>query len=180
MSKAQDRGQYDWLVELTGAFVLAGAAAFAAGKLAPVNGWSVPVCVAVAGLAALVAGLAIMRVIPPKQRRLAVAPFEPLPLEEELLLDQPIALGELLLDQALVADGMEAVAELLLDDPLPPSAPDSRVVQLFADGRMPSAGQMQERIVQHLAKQPGNRAPADASDQLVEALAELRRSIRQA
>ena len=39
MSKANDRGPLDWLVELAGASAPAAAAAFAALKLAPINGW---------------------------------------------------------------------------------------------------------------------------------------------
>ena len=78
---------------------------------------------------------------------------------------------------------MAAVAELLLDDPLPAPAHNSRVVQLFAGGRMPTAGQLQRRIDRHLADSERGRPSRhqiDASDALSEALAEFRRSLRQA
>ena len=72
------------------------------------------------------------------------------------------------------------MAELLLDDPLPAADPDSRVVQLFADGRMPTAGQLKHRIDRHLADGARPGTPSDASDALSEALAALRRSLRHA
>jgi hypothetical protein len=68
--------------------------------------------------------------------------------------------------------------ELLLDDPLPQAPPGSRVVQLFQPSTMPTAGELQARIVQHLgSKEPLAALPADDSDELFEALASLRRSL---
>ncbi len=140
-------------------------------------------------------GFAIMRMVPPEPSLLALPEFEQPELRDdvlllvealgrdELLLDTPYApLDELLLETPLAEPAdLAAVAELLLDDPLPAPPPDSRVVQLFAGGRMPTAGQLQQRIDRHLAA--GERpaiAHKDASDALSEALAELRRSLRQA
>ena len=180
MDKTQDRGQFDWLAEVAGAVAPASAAAFAAMKLAPLNGWSIPVSVMVAGVGVFATAWLAIRVIPSEGCRFALPAFDHIELEEELLLDQPAALGELLLDQPLVADQLAAVAELVLDDPLPLAAPDSRVVQLFADGRMPSAGQLLTRIDRHLVENAKSTPAADASDALGEALAELRRSLRQA
>ena len=127
------------------------------------------------------AAYAAMRLIPAEARHLALADFGAVVLDDALLLDQPCPsmLDELLLDQPLVT-GAEAAAELLLDDPLPVATKDSRVVQLFADGRMPTAGQLKSRIDRHLADGGHSVPVADASDALSEALAELRRSLRQA
>lgn len=185
MNKADNRGPLDWLVEVAGASAPALAAAFAAAKLAPINGFSTTIAVVIAGGSVFAVALAAMRMVPAEGHQLALPDFAAVVLEDELLLDQPLALEEFLLDQPLVAETAEAaktgaVAELLLDDPLPAPTSDSRVVQLFADGRIPSAGQLRDRIDRHLAD-GGKPVPvADASDALSEALAELRRSLRQA
>lgn len=185
----------DWLVELAGALAPAAATGFAAMMLAPSFGFA-PGPALLAGFAAMF-GMAfgVMRAVTPEPRTLALPAFEQQELPEdissvlealgsgELLLDRPYAEpDELLLDQPVVASAeMDAVAELLLDDPLPAPASDSRVVQLFAAGQMPTAGQLQQRIERHIA---GGASPPrtshDASDALSEALAELRRSLRQA
>ncbi len=184
MSKRDDRGQLDWLVELAGASAPAAAAAFAAAKLAPLNGWSLSSAVLVGFAAVFAAAFTVMRIVPAESRYLALPDFESAVLfDEVLLLDERYeALDELLLDQPQVEAATEAVAELLLDDPLPAPTPDSRVVILFADGRMPTAGQLKDRIDRHLADgaRPVQVSPSDASDALSDALAELRRSLRQA
>lgn len=64
--------------------------------------------------------------------------------------------------------------ELVLDDILAALDPDSRVVQLFARGDVPTAGQLKDRIDRHL---DGALPRADASQALNDALAELRRSL---
>lgn len=217
MSKAHDRGQYDWLIEVTGAALPAVAAAFAAAQLAPVNGWPLQGAVLIGGGAMFAAAFAAMRIVPTDTRHHAMPSFEPpvlrgdVPVDEavveevllldqrfdamdELLLDQRFgAMDELLLDQPMILASFDAataaVAELLLDDPLPATPPDSRVVQLFADGRMPTAGQLKRRIDRHLADgtPPASsitpnapNGPSDSADALNEALAALRRSLRQA
>lgn len=207
MSRAGDRGRLDWLVELAGAVAPAAAAGFAAMRLAPLYEVT-PATALLIGFGSVFAlSFAVLRAIPPEPRLLALPKFEQRalpddvsvlvealgsgvpPLEEphaepaELLLDQPwLEPEELLLDQPLVASAdLAAVAELLLDDPLPVPDGESRVVQLFAPGRMPTAGQLQRRIDRHIAG--GDRplpSRPDASDALGEALAELRRSLRQA
>lgn len=175
MSKTHDRGRLDWLVELAGASAPATAAAFAAARLAPVHGWPTSTALLVAFALVFALAFAAMRMVPSGPRHLALPDFDP------LLIDQvDAAPDELLLDQPLVEGEMDAVAELLLDDALPAPAPDSRVVQLFADGRMPTAGQLKDRIDAHLADGQSRGAPSDASDVLSDALAELRRSLRQA
>ena len=182
MSKTYDVGRLDWLVEVVGAAAPAAAAAYAAARLAPVNGWPLATAVLVGGGGVFLAAFTAMRVIPAEARHLALSDFElAVILDDALLLDEPYAeTDELLLDQPLVEAATDAVAELLLDDALPKPAADSRVVQLFADGRMPTAGQLKHRIDRHLADGGRPAAPGDASDMLSEALAELRRSLRQA
>ena len=199
MSKAHDRGRLDWLVEVAGALAPAAAAAFAAAKLAPANGWPPGTAVLIGFGAVFALAYIAMRVVPAEARHLALPDFdravvlddvllldEVLVLDEalgddELLLDVPYApLDELLLDRPLVEAATDAVAELLLDDPLLAPAPGSRVVQLFAAGRMPTAGQLKQRIDRHLAEGERPAVTRDASDALSEALAELRRSLRQA
>lgn len=182
MSKNHDRGPLDWLVEVAGAAAPAVAAAFAAARLAPVNGWPIDIA-ALAGLSGVfVAAFLAMRMAPGEARHLALPDFEPAVIPDDvLLLDQAYAQpGELLLDQPLVEAEIEAVAELLLDDALPAPTPESRVVQLFAAGRMPTAGQLKDRIDRHLADGEGGAERSYASDALSDALAELRRSLRQA
>ncbi len=179
MSKIQDRGRLDWAVELAGASAPALAAAFAAAKFAPVYGWAVPIAALVAGGGAFFVAWAVLRMVRPEPRRHRLPAFAGVVLDDELLLDQPVA-DILLLDQPLVERAAQSVAELLLDDPLAAPAADSRVVQLFADGRMPNAGQLKTRIDQHLADSGKSVPAADASDVLSDALAELRRSIREA
>ncbi len=182
----------DWLVEVVGASAPAAAAGFAAFSLAPIFDWPPGIALAGGATATFALAFAAMRLVPTEEMRLPLAPFEPVLLDEalllddacddgELLLDVPAMLDELRLDQPIVETAAQAVAELLLDDPLPAPAPDSRVVQLFADGRMPTAGQLKQRIDHHRAgTERAAPVTGDASDALSEALAELRRSLRQA
>jgi len=181
MSNTDDRGQYDWLVEIAGATAPAAAAAFAAAKLAPDAGWSVSTAVLAGFGGIFAAAFSVIRIVPAEARRFPLPAFD-LPLTPVGGMHDDV----LLLDQVWIENGVEAatraVAELLLDDPLPAPAPDSRVVKLFANGRMPSAGQLKHRIDAHLADDP-RHAPGvaiDPADALGEALAELRRSLRQA
>jgi hypothetical protein len=75
------------------------------------------------------------------------------------------------------ADRIEPAPEpLVLDDVLAEIGPDSRVVRLFDRKAMPTPGQLQSRIEDHLGQRTGP-AP-DASQALSDALAELRRSLR--
>lgn len=168
MTKTHDRGRLDWLAELIGAAAPAMAAAYAAARVTPVSDWPVAAVTLVAGGGMFAAAFCAMRWVPAEPRLLGLTDFEPAAVpDDELLLDQPLA-----------GAAAEPVAELLLDDALPASARDSRVVRLFADGRMPTAGQLRERIDRHLAESPA--IGGDACDRLSEALAELRASLRQA
>jgi hypothetical protein len=66
---------------------------------------------------------------------------------------------------------------LVLDDILAEIGPDSRVVRLFDRQTMPTPGELKSRVDDHLR---GGSAPAapDASQALLDALAELRRALR--
>jgi hypothetical protein len=85
---------------------------------------------------------------------------------DELLLDTPAPLPD-------PAD------ELLLDDPLALPG-ESRVVRLFDPRRFPDPGELNERIARHLARGGPAGSSADASDELRQALAELRSALRPA
>ena len=75
--------------------------------------------------------------------------------------------------------GAEAAeAPLILDDILAQIGPDSRVVRLFDPAKMPTAGELSERIDRHLDAQSSDGQSADAAHELHEALAQLRRNVR--
>ena len=65
--------------------------------------------------------------------------------------------------------------ELVLDEVLAAIEPESRVVRLFEPND--TAGEMQARIDRHLRSSP-RQIPPDATQELHEALAALRRSLR--
>lgn len=171
MSGAGDKGRFDWLVELGGALPPAAAAGFALFRLSPNLDVAPTTATAAASLAGFVLAYAVMRAVAPEPRRHGLAPFkvEQIGLPDELLLDLCYEAPE----EAETDDA------LLLDDALGPPDPDSRVVRLFDPGKMPTAGQLIERIDRHLAgvPRPVQTVP-DASDALYQALAELRRSLR--
>ena len=104
-----------------------------------------------------------------------LAAFAPATLDttDELLLTEADRMpSELVLTDA---DRLLSEEPLVLDDILAELGPDSRVVRLFDRSAMPTPGQLQSRIDAH---QAAAATPADASQQLSEALAELRRSLR--
>ena len=97
----------------------------------------------------------------------------PIETQDELLLTHAdIIYPELVLTDA---DRLPAEEPLELDDILAELGPDSRVVRLFDPAAMPTPGQLRSRIDAHQAR---SNAYPDASQQLSEALAELRRSLR--
>ena len=121
--------------------------------------------------AALAAGYLLciraLRLIAPSAARHPLPEFAPAALET-------VALDELLLTEA---DRLHPPIEepLELTDILAEIRPGSRVVRLFDPSAMPTPGQLRDRIDRHLDE--GTAAPADASQALFEALAELRRSL---
>ena len=97
----------------------------------------------------------------------------PMATDDELLLTEADMLQpELILTDA---DRLPTDEPLELDDILAELGPDSRVVRLFDPAKMPTPGQLSSRIDAHQAQ---SIAYPDASQQLSEALAELRRSLR--
>jgi hypothetical protein len=96
-------------------------------------------------------------------------------------LPEPAERHELLLTDAdRVPTSVAPTGEepLLLDDMLAELEPNSRVVRLFDAARMPTPGQLDCRIRQHLSGPRAAVEHPDASQALYDALAELRRSLR--
>jgi hypothetical protein len=129
-----------------------------------------PAVAASASAVALFASLTGLRAIAPEPELFDLPPIatEAVPVEEP---------DELLLTEVYRAPAPEA-GELLLEDVLEKLGPQSRVVRLFDPSAMPTPGQLQVRIDRHLGADDRPTQPADASQALHQALAELRRSLR--
>jgi hypothetical protein len=127
---------------------------------------------ALAGLSYFAGYYGLRRVQPQRAgfavRQFATPELAGLGLEELVLTDA---------DRLPAVEVDKAMEELLLDRPLAQVWPDSRVVQLFAAAPIPTPGELKARIDRHLAG-PGAPAAQDASEALVEALTQLRRSLR--
>lgn len=125
-----------------------------------------------AAIAALAyfASLRLLGAIEPK------APVLPVPVFDVREME-PIEPDELLLGAPDVESGVMDDT-LLLEDALGELTEDSRVVRLFDPAAMPTPGQLNERIRQHLETDSSSGATQDASQALHEALAELRRTLR--
>lgn len=67
---------------------------------------------------------------------------------------------------------------LILDDVLDAVGPDSRVVRLFDASAMPSPAELKARVDRYLGQDAAWARSPDASQALVDALTELRRSLR--
>ena len=65
-----------------------------------------------------------------------------------------------------------------LEDVLAQINSEARVVRLFDPAAMPTAGELKDRIDDHLDEMPDAARSADAAQALHDALAELRRSLR--
>lgn len=163
MDGGGEGGVTAWLIDVAAAGLLAAACAFVGTRLAGTEiGWA-------AGAVAMGAALAALRRVQPEPRRFLLPAFAPpaLPAVESDVLE------------------LTEVEPLLLEDVLAAVAPDSRVVRLFAEPPLPTAGELVRRIESHLGRQ--DRPPeasaeivhleADASAALREALADLRRSL---
>ena len=110
----------------------------------------------------------------------AIEEFEPQAADfadepEELLLEDRLDEDELVLENEF--HPAAADEELVLENPLPLVEEDSRVIRLFDPAKMQTAGEMQARIEQHLRDAPRPGMP-DATQELHEALAALRQSLR--
>ena len=163
------------VVDRAAAAVLAGAVGFCVFSLA---GLERAQSAALAAAAAAVAYLLCARVLQrlgPGDARFEIPPFD----VQDIAAD---TLDELILTDAdrLVAPAADVTAgdELILDDVLAGLEPDARVVRLFDVAAMPTPGQLNARIEQHLSEGSSPAAPPDASHALYEALTELRRSLR--
>ena len=99
-------------------------------------------------------------------------PIEISPVSE--LLEQATVVGIVEQLGALPMAESAPSEELVLDDVLEALGPESRVVRLFEPND--TAGEMQERIDRHLRSGP--RQVPDATQELHDALAALRRSLR--
>lgn len=180
MEMAQNRGRFDWLVELGGAAALTAALGFAGFKLAPSLGFSPALAMTESGAVAFALGFLAMQMVDPESREHRLAEFSVDPVS---VIEDPLLLDVRYEEPLLLKDFAEEEA-LLLDDPLVGAAEDSRVVQLFANPPPPTPGQLSERIDRHLATgaMPAvwehERPAPDASDALYAALADLRRSLR--
>jgi hypothetical protein len=141
-----------------------------------------------AGLAGAAAGALAFAAAAAVLRRIPADPSWSLPTFE---LAEPTAddeaksdgLTELLLTDRLCSAGLDSAShaiaeELLLEDVLASPAADSRVVQLFGDRPIPTAGELQANIVRHLEQRGSPLRQPDAASALSAALAELRRSLR--
>jgi len=161
MTSAQ---RIEWMCDLVAAALFAAAAGYVLRTLTGSD------ALAASGLA--LAGIACLRILRSVEPQKELAPFEP--FDVRLLFAQA---DELLLTDAERLREVDP-DELLLDDVLERPAPDSRVVRLFDRSAMPTPGELVTRIDRHLVGQAlPNRRP-DASQDLIEALAELRRSLR--
>lgn len=180
MDDVRIRARFDGLVELGGAAALGLAAGFAGLRLAPSLQLAPAAAMTASAAACFGLGMLAMRAVKPDQRAHALAEFhvEPMANDDDVLLldvihDEPLLLTDVVEDDAM-----------LLDDPLSGLDPDSRVVQLFASPRVPTPGQLKDRIDRHLATGTMHvvhefEGPApDAADALYAALADLRRSLR--
>ncbi len=186
MDDVRHRARFDWLVEIAGAAAAGLAAGYAALKLAPSMGFFPAAGMTLSGMAAFGLGLLGMRAVKPEAREHAFSDFrlEPIGAGEMLksAAEEPLLLDVVYETSAAFSASAEN-GELLLDDPLVVD-PASRVVQLFAHPQLPTAGQLKERIEQHLAAGAVHSVrideePApDASAALYAALTDLRRSLR--
>lgn len=155
----------------SGLFALAAACAstlLVAARLGPAEKWA---AAAVVSGIAYFASIRVLRSIEPKSPRLPVPVFDVREMD-------PIDADELLLTDPYVEEPSLSEGPVLLDDIVGELAPDSRVVRLFDAAAMPTPGQLDERIRQHLETACQPMPSQDASQALHEALAELRRSLR--
>lgn len=95
---------------------------------------------------------------------------------EELLLTEQV---ELVLTEAdILKPAKFSEEELVLDDILAKLGENSRVVRLFDPAATPTPGQLNARIERHLRQGSAPAAPEDASQALLDALTQLRASLR--
>ena len=155
-------------LEVVPAALFGTAAGFCVGKVMHVAPLSV--LALGAGAAAFAMAWVVLRLFRGNQPQFPMPVFDPADYEPEVA---EAVVDELLLDEPVEPDEEE---ELLLEVRAWPSTDDSRVVRLFDPARMPTAGELQQRIDRHL--QSPNRVIPDAAQELHDAIAALRQSLR--
>lgn len=160
--------------DLSAAAILAVAVAAEALRL----GQSPPVA-ALAAAVAFVCGWKILSAIEASTPTFTLVEFAPVPLPEvaepdELLLTEADRVPASLQPKASAPEN----DALVLDDVLARLDDESRVVRLFDASAMPTPDQLRTRIERHLGSANPPSASPDASQELHEALAELRRTLR--
>ncbi len=191
-------------MDFSASAILAGAAGFAGFAL--VGEWRAQLAIAgaaIGGGAAYFISRQLLGALASRQQVFGLAEFDvaDLPADELLLTDADRVCDELLLtesdrlgDELLLTEsdrvGNELVLTasdrlvqanqdvLVLDDVLEAMAPDSRVVRLFDPRAMATPGALQSRIDQHIDRASSENASHDASQELADALAELRKALR--
>jgi hypothetical protein len=156
------------IIDLAAAATLGGAVAFAVLQIAA------PTVALSAALSAFAVSCRILRAIAAGSPDFTLPAFEvrdyPQAGEEE---------DELLLtaDMAVIAEASPEADELLLDEVVVAIEADQRVVQLFPPPEVLTVHQLRNAIDQHLQSRE-TKVVADASSELSDAIAELRRSLR--
>ena len=172
--------------ELTPAVIFGSAVAFASATAIAVPRLDlVPLS---AGVGAFMGSWLVLRKYGAGAKSLPLTSFDQTELERELtklaeemqrtggFADDPTEDADL--DELILEDELPASVEdeLILEDPLPARQEESRVIRLF-DPRTETAGEMQERIDRHI-RTTSRPQLSDASQELHEALAALRSSLR--
>jgi hypothetical protein len=164
MDGGGEGGLAAWLIDVAAASLLGAACAFAGTTLGnPIAGWA-------AGSAALLVSLLALRFVRPEPPTFRIPPFE-------------LAAVDVSVEQDILE--LTELEPLVLEDVLAAVEPGARVVRLFAQHPLPTAGELVRRIETHLGRAespPESSATvvhlgADASVALREALADLRRSL---
>ena len=161
-----------WAVALEGvpAALFGAAAGFCATKLAALAPLSLgPLGI---GVAAAAAAWLLLRLFRGNQPQFPIPLFDPADYEPEAMFEAAAVEEPLLLEGPVAREE----DELLLEVRAWPAFDDPRVVRLFDPARMPSAGELQERIDRHL--QSPQREIPDAAQELHDAIAALRQSLR--
>jgi len=162
-----------WAValEVVPAVLFGTAAGFCASKLTGVP----PLSLTPIGAGAAAFGVAwlALRLFRGNQPQFPMPIFDPADYEPEVVEAGEPVVEELLLDEPVAEEEED---ELLLEVRAWPSAEDSRVIRLFDPARMPTAGELQQRIDRHL--QSPDRVIPDAAQELHDAIAALRQSLR--
>ena len=164
------------LVERAASATLAGSCGYAAWAVGGQAGTSAsfPTACAVAAGAYIISLRVLARV--DAEGSFVIPKFEQAELPDAIELEELLLTDSDRLPQSRLPQDEEP---LLLDDVLAELDAESRVVRLFDVNRMPTPGQLDARIREHLGSpRAAAAAPPDATQALHDALAELRRSLR--